>query len=95
MLDKKDFKTIETLMQKALTEFFDTLVLPYFEHNEQDHKEIKETLADYDREMDLMQRKLDRNQDEHDEIFVKLDSIEKHVINHERRIKRVETITAS
>lgn len=48
MLDKKDLKAIEDLlkknMKKSLTEFFDTLVLPYFEHNEQNHKEIKTEL---------------------------------------------------
>lgn len=52
MLDKKDLKAIEKVfdarfdvkVKGALTEFFEALMLPYFEHNEKDHKEIKEEI---------------------------------------------------
>lgn len=88
MLDKKDFSTIESLIQKniknALQEFFETLILPYFEHNEEDHKEIRKTLSEHDKrfdsvdiELDSMQRKLEKNEDDHEEIFRLLDKNEK------------------
>lgn len=84
MLDKKDFSTIESLIQKniknALREFFETLILPYFEHNEKDHEEMKKILRKHDErfdsqdgELDSIQRKLEKNQDEHDEMFQLLD----------------------
>lgn len=84
MLNKKDLHSIEDLIQKniknALQEFFETLILPYFEHNEEDHEEMKKILRKHDerfdsqdRELDLIQRKLERNRDEHDEMFQLLD----------------------
>ncbi|EKD65703.1 MAG: hypothetical protein ACD_50C00011G0005 [uncultured bacterium] len=106
MLDKKDFSTIESLIQKniksALTEFFETLILPYFERNEKDHEEFRKILRKHDerfdsqdRELDSIQRKLEKNEDDHDEMFQRLDRIEKHVTNHEKRIRRVEAVAQS
>ena len=99
MLDKKDFSTIESLIQKnlknALTEFFETLILPYFEKNEKDHEEMRKTLDSHDAELDRIFRKLEKNEDDHEEIFHRLDRIEKHVTSHEKRIRSVETIVSS
>lgn len=109
MLDKKDLKDVRVIVQDSLKEFFETLILPYFEHNEKDHAEIKVTLKSHDKrfddhdkrfdsqesELDSIQRKLERNEDDHDEIFLKLDRIEKHATNHEKRIKRLETLVPS
>ena len=60
MLDKKDLKDIKKLMQDALTDFFETLILPYFEHNEKDHAEIKATLKVYDKRFDDHEEMLKR-----------------------------------
>ena len=104
MLDKKDLKAIGSLfdvkIKSALTEFFETLILPYFEHNEKDHAEIRSTLKSHDkrfdsqdRELDSIQRKLEKNEDDHEEIFDKLEKIDRHVQNHEKRIKKLEVFS--
>lgn len=120
MLNKKDLSCIEELIQKnlknGLREFFETLILPYFDHNEKDHDEMKKILRKHDerfdshdkrfdshdkrfdsidRELDSIQRKLEKNEDDHEEIFHRLDRIEVHVTSHEKRIKRVETALSS
>ncbi len=49
MLDKKDLESIEKLIQnnvkKSLIEFYETLLVPYFDQNEKEHQEIKEQLS--------------------------------------------------
>lgn len=111
MLDKKDLKAIGSIfdvkIKSALTEFFETLILPYFEHNEKSHAEIRATLKSHDkrfdsqdRELDSIQRKLEKNEDDHEEIFGKLDKNDKdhkeilRQISKERgRITRFESLT--
>jgi len=108
MLDKKDLKDIRSLFDSsfdvkikgALTEFFETLILPYFENNEKDHEEMKKILRKHDvrfdsqdRELDSIQRKLERNEDDHDEIFDRLEKIDQHVQGHEKRIKKLEVFS--
>lgn len=106
MLNKSDLLSIEELIRKnvknTLQEFFETLILPYFEHNEEDHKEMKKILKKHDerfdsqdRDLDSIQRKLEKNEDDHEETFQRLDRIEVHVTNHEKRIRRVETVMSS
>lgn len=102
MLMKSDLKQIKGLMQASLQEFFETLILPYFEHNEQDHKEIREILKKHDQRFDendrdneKMIKKLQQNQEEHDEMFQRLDRIEAGVTDHGKRIKRLETAVVS
>ncbi len=59
MLTKKDLSEIDGLMQKrvkklissALQEFYETLLLPYFDHNEKDHAEIKKGLMESKEEL--------------------------------------------
>lgn len=105
MLTKEDKKTIKDILGGSLREFFDSLILPYFDHNEKDHDEMKKILRKHDerfdshdkrfdsidRELDSIQRKLEKNEDDHEETFQRLDRIEESVANHEKRIKRVET----
>lgn len=85
MLDKKDLKRVEDIVANVLSEFFHKVLAPYldekFKENDDDHERIF--------------RKLDRNEDQHDEILQDQDKIEKVIKDHERRIKRVETITAA
>lgn len=101
MLTKSDLGKIEELLQKnvknSLIEFFETLISPYFDHNEEDHKEIKailkvhgKQLEENDRDHDRIFRSREGNKKEHDEMFVKLDSIESSVKDHEKRIKHLE-----
>lgn len=117
MLDAKDLKAIGDLFERkfdqkimpALTEFFDTLILPYFEHNEKDHAEIKKILHAHDkrfdsqdREIDSIQRKLEKNEDNHEEMFGRLDKNDKdhkeiflRLGKDEDRITRLETLSSS
>lgn len=90
MLDKKDFKDIKKLMQDSLTEFFETLILSCFEHNEKNHAEIKATLKSHDKrfdshdknfdtqdkELDSIQRKLEKNEDDHEKMLRRLGKVE-------------------
>ncbi|MBI4079588.1 MAG: hypothetical protein HY429_04850 [Candidatus Levybacteria bacterium] len=62
MLNKKDLEKIEKIMGDKLQEFFETLILPYFEHNEKDHAEIKEALKRHDNQ-------LNENANDHERIF--------------------------
>ena len=103
MLDKKDFKDIKKLMQNALEEFFETLILPYFEHYENDHKEIKDILKrhetilkshdnlleSHDSELDRISRKLEKNEDDHEEMFKRLDANDK---DHKKMLGRLGSI---
>ena len=100
MLDKKDLINVKVIVQDSLKEFFETLILPYFEHNEKDHAEIRLTLKSHDkrfdsqdRELDSIQRKLEKNEDDHEEIYDKLEKIDRHVQNHEKRIKKLEVFS--
>ncbi|MBI2613764.1 MAG: hypothetical protein HYW62_03250 [Candidatus Levybacteria bacterium] len=92
MLDKKDLKAIEKIfdirfnvnIKGALTEFFDTLILPYFERNEKDHAEIRATLKSHDKnfdtqdkDLDSIQRKLEKNEDDHEEMLRRLGKVER------------------
>lgn len=84
MLTNGDKKTIKEIVKDSLQEFYDTLILPYFEHNEEDHKEIRKILKKHDdrfdvvdSELDSIQRKLEKNEDDHEEIFRLLDKNEK------------------
>ena len=97
MLDIKDLKDIKVIVQDSLKEFFETLVLPYFEHNEDDHAEIRSSFKSHDkrfdsqdRELDSIQRKLEKNEDDHEEIFDKLEDINRNVNGQEKRIKKLE-----
>lgn len=106
MLTKKDIKQI---MQEALKEFFETLILPYFEHNEKDHEETRITLKSYDKrfddldkrfdshdkDIDSIQRKLENNEDNHEEIFNKLEKIDQHVQGYGKRISKLENLVSS
>ncbi|OGH24884.1 MAG: hypothetical protein A3B47_02105 [Candidatus Levybacteria bacterium RIFCSPLOWO2_01_FULL_39_24] len=105
MLTKKDIKQI---MQGALREFFETLVLQYFEHNEKEHGEMKTILKSHDkrfddldsrfdshdRDIDLIQRKLEKSEDDHEEIFNKLEKIDGHVQGQEIRISKLEDVAS-
>lgn len=99
MLTKDDLRAIEriidTKLKSALQDFFETLILPYFEHNESDHKEMMRRFDENDKEHDRIFRMLEKNQDEHDEMFQRFDRIESHVKNNEKRVKRLEAVTAS
>ncbi len=123
MLNNEDIKKIKDILSDSLKEFYDTLILPYFEHNEKDHEEIKMILRNHekilgnhekilgnhekllieysksfdsqDKELDSIQRKLEKNEDDHEEIFQKLDGINKLFANQEKRIRRVETVLSS
>ncbi|MBI4096685.1 MAG: hypothetical protein HY425_03125 [Candidatus Levybacteria bacterium] len=50
MLTKKDFKDIKVMMVDSLGEFFETVLVPYFDHehkkNQKEHEEIKVELGD-------------------------------------------------
>ncbi len=82
MLTKADLKNIDGLIQKrlksGLIEFYETLIMPYFEHNEKDHKEMRK---------------------EHNEIREELkeglQEIGGYMKNYEKRIGKLEAITAS
>jgi hypothetical protein len=69
MLSKNDLNQIEKIfdknMKESLREFFETLILPYFEHNEKDHADMKKGIKD----------------------------IKEHVIDHEKRLGKLEAIT--
>ena len=112
MLNKKDLKAIADLFElkfdenikPALTEFFDTLILTYFENNEKDHAEIRASLKSHDnrfddldkrfdshdKDIDSIQRKLEKSEDDHEEIFDKLEEIDQHAQSQEKRIKKLE-----
>lgn len=51
MLDKKDIKIIHDM-----GEFFETLVLPYFDQNEQAHKEIIDEMKEIKKDMSDMKK---------------------------------------
>lgn len=91
MLDKKDFKQIQEIVNGSLFEFWDKVIVPYFEKesdkNEKQFKEIKEDIGD-------INRKLDRNTSDHDKMFEKFDSMEKRIEDHEKKIKNLERITS-
>ncbi len=114
MLDIKDLKDIKVIVQDSLKEFFETVILPYFEHNEDDHKEIKhqlkqhgellekhgellekhgELLEKHDVGLDKIYRKLEKNEDDHEEIFDKLENINQNVNGYEKRIKKLEVFS--
>ena len=80
MLTKKDLEQIQKMMSNSLGDFFDKIIVPYFDvkfkENDEDHDDIF--------------RKLDKNRNEHDRMFIKLDSIEKKVDGHEKRVKTLE-----
>lgn len=95
MLDKKDVKTIQNIVTSSLGEFLEIMLKPYFENNDKEHKEIKTSLDKQDETMDKILRKLERNEDQHDEIFQDQDKYEKAIKGHEKRIKRLETTVAS
>lgn len=99
MLDKKDLKAMEEVfdarfdvkIKNALTEFFETLLLPYFDRNEDDHKEIKQILNKHevllkehgkllerhDLSLDKLYRKAEKNEDDHEEMFKRLGKVER------------------
>lgn len=91
MLIKKDLSSIESLIKKNLREFFETLILPYFEQNEKDHAEIRSILRSHDKrfdshdknfdtqdkDLDSIQRKLEKNEDDHEEMFKRLGKVER------------------
>ena len=96
MLDKKDLKDVKTIVQDALQEFFETLILPYFDHNEKDHAEMKAILKSHDKrfnaqdkELDSIQRKLEKNEDDHEEIFKRLDTNDE---DHKKMLTRLGSI---
>lgn len=109
MLNRQDLGSIENLIKKSLQEFFETLILPYFEHNETDHAEIKATLKAHDKRfddhdkrfdtqdksLDSLYRKLEKNEDDHEEIFGRLDSIDKHIGKQIGRIEHLEAIAST
>lgn len=95
MLDKKDIKAIQGIVGNSLTDFFERMTLPYLEENEKAHKDLIKRHDKHDEDFDKVFRKLERNDDQHDEILQDLNKMEKTFDNHERRIKRVETITAA
>lgn len=80
----KDENKIEEKVAKVLSNFFHETLMPYlegkFKENDEDHEQIF--------------RKLDRNQEEHDRIFEKLDGIEEKLVGHEKRIKKLEVVSA-
>jgi len=97
MLTKRDLKDVKQVVQEALKEFFETLILPYFEHNEKDHKDIKqqlnkheELLGKHDLSLDKIYRKLEKSDDDHEEIFNKLEKIDRHVQGYQKRILKLE-----
>lgn len=93
MLNKKDLKEIESVIQNSLHEFFEKLLLPYFEHNEKVHDDLAKRHDKHDEDFDKVFRKLERNEDQHDEIFQDLDKIDKRLDKHDRRIEKLEAIT--
>lgn len=99
MLTKQDIKTVQNLIAESLADFFHGTLAPYleekFKQNDDEHKKIFKMLDKNDKDHDRIFRKLEQNQDGHDEMFQRLDRIEGHVKNHEKRIKRLETVTAS
>ncbi len=106
MLNKKDLKDIKKLMQNSLTEFFETLILPYFEQNEKDHAEIRATLKSHDKRFDDHDKRFDSHDkrfDSHDKNFdtqdKDLDSIqrklEKNEDDHEEMLERLGKVERS
>lgn len=99
MLTKTDFKRIEEIIHRNITdafsEFFQSIVAPYFDRNENDHAEILKKFKENDEDHKEIFRRLDRNQEEHYKIFEKLDSIEEEVKGYGKRIKKLETFAAS
>ena len=60
MLDKKDLHEVNSLMQKNLEDFYEKFLVPYFDHNEKEHKltrgsvkeqveELKEYVKDHEK----------------------------------------------
>lgn len=100
MLTKKDIKAIQSIVTNSLSELYETLLLPYLEDNEQDHKEIKEHLQKHDRditivqeELDSIHKKLGKNQTQHSEMLDKLDALKQHATKQDRRIEKLEAVT--
>lgn len=96
VVEDKVGKVVEDRMRDAMVDFYEQVIFPfpYFDErlNETNKKvdflteevtEIKEDVGD-------LVIKSNQNTREHDRIFVKLDSIEKKVDGHERRIKHLE-----
>ena len=106
MLTKDDIKQIEEMIAKTISETFNGMLFPYLEEKFQaidkrfdDHDKRFDAhdkrFDDNDKEHDRIFRALEINRDEHDQMFQKLDEIESHVKDHGKRIKRLESITAS
>lgn len=95
MLDKNDLKEIENLIQKNVTnvlgEFFEQILSPYLDH---EHEEVMKKFKENDEDHEQTFRKLDRNLEEHDEILEQLDSIEGKLKSQEKKIKKLEVLTA-
>lgn len=93
MLDKKDINDIKKLMQESLTDFFETLILPYFEHNETDHAEIRTILKSHDKRFDNHDKRFDNHDKNFDTQDKNLDSIyrklEKNDDDHEEILRRL------
>ncbi len=98
MLTQKDVKDI---VINALGDFFENVLAPYLdrEHkeNQKEHEEIRAILKSHDKrfdtqdkDLDSIQRKLEKNEDDHEEIFDKLEDINQKVNGHEKRIKKLE-----
>lgn len=94
------------MITQSLSDFFHDILAPYldqkFGENDKDHADMKKTLIEHkallednDKDHEKIFRAIERNREEHDEMFEKLDEIENHVKDHSKRIKKLESITAS
>lgn len=90
MLDKRELKQVQEVVATTISEVFKKDLFPFleekfdaidkrFDENSEDHAKIF--------------RKLDRNTIEHDKMFERLDISQQKIDNHEKRIKKLETIT--
>lgn len=91
MKTKRRKDNFEERVIKVFSDFFHETLVPYFEEK---FSAIDKRFEENDKDHEKIFRALERNRDEHDEMFKKLDSIEGHVKNHEKRIKRLEVIAA-
>ena len=99
MLTKDDLKKIEEMIAKSISELFNEILAPYFDEK---FGAINKRFDDHDKRFDENEsdhdkifRALERNRDEHDEMYQKLDEIGGHIKDHGKRIKKLESLTAS
>jgi len=98
MLDKKELKQVTEVVAATISEVFKNDLFPFlqekFDAIDRRFDRIEKRQDENDQDHDEIFRKLNQNTREHDKMFEMLDSKNKKLKDHEKRIKKLERVTS-